>query len=94
VYFVVSSLVPKSASENPNLGGTGHWPVLVGYQPAGAFGGKLPPKTGQWPVPPIFQTGAQTGFKRKTGNPSPRIAGPTQTNTKIQSCAIALSSAA
>jgi glycosyltransferase involved in cell wall biosynthesis len=50
---------PESLSENPNPGGTGHWPVLEGYQPAGAFGGKLPPKTGQWPVPPNFQTGSE-----------------------------------
>jgi hypothetical protein len=27
-------------------GGTGHWPVAAGYQPAATFGGKSPPKTG------------------------------------------------
>ncbi len=50
------------------LGGTGHWPVAAGDPPAalGApathqlvneialskLGGKLPPRTGRWPVPP------------------------------------------
>ncbi len=36
----------KIRSENPIVGGTGHWPVPAGYQPAGLLGGKLPPKTG------------------------------------------------
>ena len=32
--------------ENSVWGETGHWPVPAGYQPAGFFGGKLPPQTG------------------------------------------------
>jgi len=36
----------QGRSDNSILGGTGHWPVPAGYQPAGLLGGKLPPKTG------------------------------------------------
>ena len=42
-----------------HLGGTGHRPIPAGDQPAGFFGGKLPPKTGRSPVPPTFQTGSK-----------------------------------
>ena len=34
-------------------GGTGHWPVPAGYQPAGCFGGKLPRRRAGSPFHPF-----------------------------------------
>ena len=42
--------IPEREAESPFesqvWGGTGHWPVAAGDQPAAGFGGRLPPKTG------------------------------------------------
>ena len=44
---------PKSVFQNPALGGTGHGPVPLRYQPAGEFAGKLPSITGWQSIHPL-----------------------------------------
>ena len=54
--YEISGLVLRACFKTRLWGGTGHWPVPAGYQPASYFGGKLPPQTDWWPTSPIFKT--------------------------------------